>query len=368
MAKPGFGKAHVLGIAAVVVAGVGAFAIASGKETHLSATRQALADTVEKGPKVRVISVGQSAPVREIRLLGDTRPYQTATLYSKVAGYLARIDVDRGDMVKAGQVVAVIDSAETDNQLASALTDLDNKRRNAVRARQLVASGSRSVQSIEQAETDARMAEALVAQLSTLQSYEQIKAPFAGRVTARFADVGALVQNATTNQTSNQPIVTIVDDTKLRVNIYVEQRDVPFVHVGDEAVVSDGANSDRQIVAKIARTAGQLDPRTRTLFTELEVDNSSAFLVPGSFAYVTVKVPQPVYPEIPVAGLIVRANRNMVATVGEDNTVRMRQVKVASTDGVRVALSDGLKPGEKIAVNLPDEVGEGSKVQPLGSR
>ena len=135
------------------------------------------------------------------------------------------------------------------------------------------------------------MAVANVAQLAVMKSYEVMRAPFDGVVTARFVDVGALVQNSTTNKTSNQPVVTIADKTKLRVDVYVEQRDVPFVHVGDMADVADGANAARKVRARIARTSDELDPRTRTLFVELEVDNSEHFLVPGSFAYVTLHVP-----------------------------------------------------------------------------
>ena len=89
---------------------------------------------------------------------------------------------------------------------------------------------------------------------------------------------------------------TLADDRRLRINVYVEQRDVPFVKVGDLADVSDGADSTRVVRARIAQTSGQLDPRTRTLFFEIEVDNEDRFLVPGSFAYVTLHVPGASYP------------------------------------------------------------------------
>ncbi len=360
--------ATIVGIGVVAGAGYGVYTIWQSKDAALFSARQALADTVSQGPKVQVVAVGAGPKERLITLLGDTRAYQTATLYSKVGGYLKSISVDRGDMVQEGQAVAEIDSAETDNQLNSALLDLENKRRNAKRAHDLVASGTRSPQAIEQADTDARMAEAKVAELATIKSYEIIRAPFTGHITARFVDPGALIQNASTNQTSNQPLVTMVDDRKLRINVYVEQRDVPNVHVGDLVDVSDGSNSDRKVTAQIARTSGQLDPRTRTLFTELEVDNSNQFLVPGAFAYVTLHVPLQSLPEIPVAGLIVRGANTFVAGVGDDSLIRLRPVKVATTDGIRVRLAEGVKLGEKVAINLPDEVGDGSRIQPVTAR
>ncbi len=149
------------------------------------------------------------------------------------------------------------------------------------------------------------------------------------------------MQNSTTNKTSNQPVLTISDERRLRVDVFVEQRDVPFVHVGDMAEVADGANSDRKVTARIARTSNELDPRTRTLFVELDVDNSNHFLVPGSFAYVTLHIPVQSYPEIPVAGLIVRGTRTMIADLASDQTVHLRPVTVANTDGIVASLADG---------------------------
>lgn len=335
------------------------------KDAQLMATREALAESVARGPAVQVTTVTDSPKERLISLLADTRAYQVATLYGKVGGYLKSITVDRGDRVKAGDVVAEIESAETDRQYDAAVSDLDNKRKNAARARDLVSRGWTSVQAADLADTAYRMAEAQAAQLSVMKSYEVLRAPFDGTVTARFVDVGAMVQSSLTNQTSNQPVLTISDMSRLRVNVYVEQKDVPLVHVGDMADVADGSNPDRKVRARIARTSDQLDPRTRTLFVELEVDNSEGFLVPGSFAYVTLHVPVPSYPQIPVAGLIVRGTDTFVASVGDDSMVRLQPVKVANTDGLRVSLADGLRVGQRVALNLPDEVIDGSRIRPV---
>jgi RND family efflux transporter MFP subunit len=205
---------------------------------------------------------------------------------------------------------------------------------------------------------------ATVTQNATMKSYEEMHAPFDGVVTARFVDPGALVQNSTTNKTSNQPLLTLADESRLRVDVYVEQRDVPFVHVGDMADVADGANSERKVKAKITRTSNELDPRTRTLFVELEVDNHDHFLVPGSFAYVTLHVPIRSYPEVPVSGLIVRGTRTYIADVGSDQIVHLLPVTVAGTDGIHASLAQGATIGQRAALNLPDEVSDGNRVQP----
>ena len=356
---------YFIGIVALVGAGYVVVHVWQQKDADLSATREALAVEVARGPRVQVVQVTQGPKERLITLLGDTRAYQTATLYSKVAGYLKSIEVDRGDHVVAGQVLAQVESPETDRQFDSAMSDLENKRRNAQRARDLVAHNSVSIQAAEQADTDFRMAGANVAQLATMKSYETLRAPFNGTVTARFVDPGALVQNSTTNQSSNQAVLTLSDDSKLRVDIYVEQQDVPFVHVGDMADVADAANAERKVRARIARTANLLDPRTRTLFVELEVDNSNHFLLPGSFANVILHVPLESHPEVPVAGLVVRGTNTFVADVGSDSLVHLRAVKVASTDGILASLIEGARVGDRVALNLPDEVGDGSRVQPV---
>jgi RND family efflux transporter MFP subunit len=366
MAKGGRLRAifgYLIAIIVVAIAGGAVFHIWKQQDAQLSATREALAVEVARGPRVQVVPITAGPKERVITLLGDTRAWQTTTLYGKVAGYVKSISVDRGDHVTAGQELAIVESPETDRQYDSALVDLQNKSKNDQRARDLMAHGAGSVQASDQADADFRMALQNVAQLQVMKAYEVLRAPFDGMITARFVDPGALVQNSTTNQTSNQPVLTIADESKLRVDIYVAQRDVPFVHVGDTTDVADAANPDRKLQGRIARTADVLDPRTRTLFVELDIDNHDNLLLPGSFAYVTLHVPLPSYPEVPVAGLVVRGANIFVADVDSDSLVHLRPVKVASTDGINASLADGAAVGTRIALNLPDDVADGSRVR-----
>ncbi|MGA9868399.1 MAG: efflux RND transporter periplasmic adaptor subunit [Acetobacteraceae bacterium] len=226
---------------------IGDAALVAGRIWHqqtatLAATRTVLAAAAARGPKVRVVAVAAGPTERSIRLLGDTRPLQTATLYGKVSSYLREIHVDRGDRVHTGDLLAIIDSAETDRIYDGALSDLQNKQRNMERARDLAAHNVGSVQTADDTMAAFRMAVAAVAAAATMKNYEEIRAPFDGVITARFVDPGALVQNAQTNETSSQPVLTISDDSRVRVDIYVAQSDVPFVHVGDLADVADAAN------------------------------------------------------------------------------------------------------------------------------
>jgi len=184
-------------------------------------------------------------------------------------------------------------------------------------------------------------------------------------VTARFADPGALVQNATTSQTAAQPVVTISDDTRLRIDAYVQQDVAPFVHEGDTAEIVDAANTGRSVSAKITRVAGQLDPRTRTMLVEVVLDNRERFLLGGSFAYMTLHVPVTSATQVPVGALITRGPDQFIALVGSDFRLHYIKVAVASTDGDTVTLANGIKPGTRLAVDLPAEAADGGLVNPV---
>ena len=216
---------------AAAFAAVGYFHLS--RNQTVATAREARGAAVDRGPRVEVVAATQGPSERTITLLADVRSNATAILYSKVSGYVKTIPVDRGDRVQAGQVVALIESPKIDQQYAAAVTDLEHKRRNLERSRELLAKGNTTQVAMLQFETDARVAEANVKGLETMKGYQTIRAPFAGRVTARFVDPGALITNAQTNMVSALPIVTISDDSRLRVFCYVQQQDVPYVNVGD---------------------------------------------------------------------------------------------------------------------------------------
>ena len=358
---------YAAGLAAVAVVALAAGYLHFSSTVNVSMARQARASIAERGPRVEVVAAARGPDKRTLMLLADVRSLAVATLYSKVSGYVKAIPVDRGDRVESGQVVAQIEAPELETQYNAAVTDLEHKRRNLARSRDLLARGTTTEVAMLQYETDARVAEANVNTLATTKDYQIVRAPFAGRVTARFVDPGALITNAQTNFVSSQPILTISDDSRLRVFAYVQQQDVPFVKVGHTATVIDASNRDRQKAARVTRMTGELDPRARAMQIEVNIDNRDGFLAPGSFAYVAIDIPIESLPQIPVSGLIVRGSSNFVALV-EGDIVRFRAVRVASTDGNTIAIAEGLAMGDRVAVNLPDEVTDGSRIQALVRR
>jgi len=361
-ADRGFRRA---GVIALGVAAILALLVVVLRHVSLSSARADLDQAAAKGPIVQVVEATSSAGLQKVTVLASVMPYQQATLYAKVSGYLSKVLVDKGDVVKAGQLLATIESQEINAQYNSASADLINKQRIAQRYDQLLRQNAIAAQQAEQAEADARVAKATLDQYATLKSYQRLVAPFDGRVTARFADPGALVQNATSSQTAAQPVVTISDDTRLRIDAYVQQDVAPFVHEGDTAEIVDAANTGRSVSAKITRVAGQLDSRTRTMLVEVVLDNRERFLLGGSFAYMTLHVPVSSATRVPVGALIARGGEQFVAVLGADSRLHYVKVAIASTDGDTVTLAGGIKPGTRLAVDLPAEAADGGLVTPV---
>jgi membrane fusion protein, multidrug efflux system len=251
------------------------------RNEEIAAVREAQAGVGELGPRVEVVTATASPKERMIKLLGDVRSGASTSLYGKVSGYMKTMHVDKGDKVEAGQIVAEIESPELEQAYAAASADLANKQRNLARTRGLYEKGNATQVALYQAETDATVAQNNVAVLATTKAYQTVRAPFGGRVTARFMDPGMLVTNAQTGFVNAMPMMTISDDTKIRVYAYLQQADVPHVNVGDVAEVSDASNPDRKKTATITRMTGELEQRTRTMLIEVHLDNADNFLVPG---------------------------------------------------------------------------------------
>src|SRR5205823_115504 len=147
---------------------------------------------------------------------------------------------------------------------------------------------------------------------------QTVQAPFSGRVTARFVDVGAFITSGANTFTSASPILTISDDARVKVFLYIQQVDAPFVQIGHTVEVADAENPARIRSGSVTRMNGELDAKSRTMLAEVNLDNADGFLVPGSFAYVTLHVPVKPYPQIPVTALITRGDTSFVAVLNND--------------------------------------------------
>jgi len=352
------------GAVLILAAIVGVIALAAFKHASVSRERQSRLAIVAHGPTVHTTLVERSPGARTILLTGETRPFLSVALYAKVSGYLKEVRVDKGDQVKSGEVLAVVESPETDQQAQSAIADARNKRVIADRDTQLIAQKLIAPEEAEQAETDARMAAASAERFKALEDYERIRAPFDGTVTARYADPGALVQNAEASQTSALPVVEVGTTDSLRIFVYLAQRDAADIQRGQPVTITDASRPNIHATGTVTRYTGELDPNTRTLLAEVDLSNRKGMIVPGSFVQVALSVTGPRYLEIPAEALIVRGATHYVAVITPDDHVTYREIHILDTDGVTVRVVSGIQEGDRVALNLGDSVGEGQHVEP----
>jgi len=352
-----------------VVIVVAAFVLLGGlvwkQKARVQAEKQKLQVSAEAGPAAHVVSTTRTPATKRVELVGEARPFANVTLYAKISGYLREIKVDKGDPVTQGQILAIIDSPELDSQYEAAAADARNKRAEAKRNWKLLPQGGASQQTAEAAEAAAQVAEAYAAALLSQKDYETLHAPFRGTVTARYADPGALIQSAVNAQTTALPVVALSQTDRLRVYVYLDQKNANLVQVGDGAEISDTARPEVKLPATVSRTSGELDPKTRTLLTELDVANGEGRMVAGSFVKVTLTLRNPPGVQVPAEALAIRGETTTVGVLTDQNRVNFRPVTIAESDGRVVKVSAGLTEGEKVVLNPGKGIAEGDQVQPI---
>lgn len=350
----------VLACSALGVLGLGAHRRSQAREESQNRERE-----LARGPRVRVATVKRAPGVRRLVLQGEARPFAEVTLYAKVAGYLQDIRVDKGDHVKANQLLATVTAPEIDQQYLAAVADAKNKRVNAKRLAALAPSGVVSAQELEQGQASADVADATEAALATQRGYRVIRAPFDGIVTARFADPGALIQSAANAQSGAVPIVSVAKSDRLRVYVYVDQSSAAFIRPGDAATVRVAERPGFTRRARIARASGALSPRTRTMQTEIDIDDSDGAILPGSFVDVELEIQVPSVLEVPAEALVARGDKTEVAVVDRDQRVHYRPVVVADDDGQTIRLANGVDEGSRVALNVGEEVADNGLIQAI---
>jgi membrane fusion protein, multidrug efflux system len=354
---------YLAGATVLCVTALGVIGLGTHRRSEAHDEAQVRQTDVRRGPRVRVASVKRAPGVRQLVLQGEARPFFEVTLYAKVAGFLRDLKVDKGDPVRKNQLIATVTAPELDQQYDAALADARNKRVNARRLSALAPSGVVSTQELEAGQASADVADATQGSLQTQRGYRVIRAPFDGVVTARFADPGTLIQSAANGQAGAVPIVAIAKGDQLRVYVYVDQASAPFVKDGDPVVVRVPERPGWSRPAKVTRTSGELSPKTRTMQTEVDIQNTDGAILPGSYVEVTLNVKVPPLLEMPAEALVMRGEKTQAATIDGNQQVRFKPVVVANDDGQTVHLVSGLQEGERVALNLGSEAEDGSPVQ-----
>lgn len=356
-------KIWIGGLLLVGLAGFGFIFMALKKQEVLAAETDSRIRISKEGPVVKVIRVGANASDKGLAFIGEARPYQETTLYAKTGGYMNRIMVDKGDFVREGQLLATIVSPETDQAYNAALADLENKQKIWARDSVLVKKEYISKEEAETSETAVRMSRAQVESLRQQMGYKELVAPFTGTVTARYADPGALVQDAVASQTSSQPVVTLSQLDRIRIYIYVPQVDADFVQDGYPVTITTVDRPGWQLKAKVTRIAGELDPKTRMMLVEIDVANGKKDLIPGSYLQVSLPTPDQKYLTIPSEALVVRGGNYFVPVVDSLHQLHYQPVTVGKNDGASVSIVSGVERGDLIGLNVSPELQENQKVK-----
>ncbi|PZF74792.1 efflux RND transporter periplasmic adaptor subunit [Taibaiella soli] len=347
----------------VAIAAMGLLLMLSRQKKAYASETEARTKQVKEGPTVKVIKAGMNSASKGLTLIGEARPFQSVTLYAKTSGYMNKINVDKGDKVSQGQLLATIVSPETDQAYNAALADLQNKKKILDRDRALLTKEYISKEDEERSETAVTMATSTVTSLREQMQYKNIVAPFSGTVTARFADPGALVQNATNSQTSAQPLVTVSQLNKIRVYVYVAQNDAAFLQEGYPVTITMTEKPDMQIKATVTRIAGELDPKTRMMLVEIDLPNDKNEIIPGGYLQVTFQPSAQKHLMIPAEALVVRGNKYFVPVIGTGSQIHYQPVEVGNNDGSNVTILSGLTEGEQIGLNVSPELTEGQKIR-----
>jgi RND family efflux transporter MFP subunit len=301
---------------------------------------------------------------RTIRLPANVAPWYQATLYAKVPGYLKWIGFDKGDWVKAGTVLAVIDAPEIQQQYEQAKSDYAIKKLTFERLSRVWRETPDVIakQDVDVAEAAAVGDKHLLEQRAAMLDYTKVRAPFSGVLTARFVDPGAMIQVATSSETQASPLFTIMDVSQVRVYFNVSQEDAALAQPGREVAVMLRQQPGRVFKGTIARTTGALDPVTRTMLAEANIPNPQRLLQPGSFAEVVVSLERhPNAIVIPPAALVIDNSGEAVFIV-EHGRAKKALIKTGIDDGVGIEVTGGLEGTEQVVVVGQAQLTEGTPV------
>jgi len=367
----------------VFAAVIAALLVAQG----LLARRHAFAALQARSENAAVLTVVTMKPGAgdhhgQLLLPGTLEAPNEASLYARSQGYLKRLHADIGQHVKAGQLLAEIDTPELDEQLRQGQADLATSRANeelaratAERWQSLLEQKLVSRQAAEEKVADGRAKRAAfdaqmanVARLTQMQGFRRIVAPFAGTITARTVDVGQLVTAAGGTPTSTAAaagaLFRIASSGPLRIFVSVPQAQAAQAKAGTAVQLLLPERPEANFTARVVRNAGAIDPATRSLRVEIAVDDPRGELLPGAFAQVAFALDGTQGARrLPVSTLIFRGQGTLVAVVTADDKVALKPVKLGRDFGTEFEVASGIAATDDVILNPPDSLLEGQPVR-----
>lgn len=331
-------------------------------------------------PTAAVAKVTRQDVNKEVTIAAEFRPYLEVELHAKVSGYVSHMNVDFGDKVKAGELLATLEVPELQDQLDNALAteqkaEADYTNANLIYTRLVSVNKDHpnlvAQQDLDTAEANDHAAAAAIAaakaeaeRYRTLLGYTDITAPFDGVVTWRYADPGALIQAGTSSDSQALPLVRISDNYWLRLDFPVSEEYVKDIRVGDLVEVRVESSGSKTFAGKITRFTDKVDEDTRTMRVEIEVPNPDLTLVPGMYATVVLNVEKH-HDALVVPAAAVNAGKTArVFVVDPDDQIEEREITLGLETPEKYEVLSGLKAGDLVVVGDHSELQNGQKVNP----
>jgi len=366
---------HVVGwLGAMLTVLAGSAAVVMARTHSVSVERSKRVTVAESGPRVLVTRASAAPGERRLTLPATIQGYVETPIFAKIAGYLKEIRVDKGDRIRKGEVLAILESPELDAQVADAKHNLWLQSVTDARSQGLVLKHGISQQTADNSRGSMLQARDTYTQLRAMQAYEAITAPFDGIVTARYLDPGALVAQTTSPTNSfllshisetATPIVMLATLSPIRVYASAPQNVANLIQNGAPATISVEQRPGRDITARITRHPEALDSTTRMMLVEADLPNSDGALYPGMYGTMTVSVKVPASAPLVSDDVLVFRDDKVLVPVVRNSVVHLAPVTLGYDNGYAVEITSGISMNDVIAVNLGQSASEGERVQPI---
>jgi membrane fusion protein (multidrug efflux system) len=361
---------------AVVVISATSAGIVLSDQMRLQRQAGALGAQVDRGPRVLVEPIHPSESARDYDIPVTTRGYVETPVYAKIPGYLKIIYVDKGDRVKKDQVIAILESPETDKEVADALANYKLQAITYDRYKYLVEQQVVSQQTADNWHASMLEAQALYQQDLAMQAYEVVRAPVDGLITARYFDPGAMIPAATapvtptsspgypTNTTSS-PIVSMTTLQPLRIYAYAPQPLTPLIHDGDHASVSVAEYPGQKFDGTVTRHPDALDENSRTMLVEVDLPNSDLKLMPGMYGELRLSTAQTTGALVAPDDALVFKDDKVYLPIVRNNRMHLAEVHLGPDNGTDVVVSGDVHDGDLVAMSVGQAVSDNEPVQPV---
>jgi RND family efflux transporter MFP subunit len=369
---PAASRVRLAAVVLLLLVVAGGFAIARRFSDRRALARETEALAI---PTVSVMKPSSEPAQEELTLPAQLQAYVESPIFSRTNGYLKRWYKDIGSHVRKGELLAEIDVPEIDQELMQAkaarqqiLAQMELAKTSAERWNNLRKTDSVSQQEADQqnsaytqAQANLAAADANVRRLEQMESFKRIEAPFAGVITRRSVDIGALITAGSTGQTKE--LFNLAQFDPLRVYVSVPQADAASIRPGIPAYIELREYPGQKFSGSVVRTADAIDTATRTMLTEVDVPNHDGHLLPGSYAQLHFAVPiQTTRISVPVNALLFRPEGPRVAVVGSDHKIHLKPVMIGRDFGNRIEILNGLALTDQIVMNPADSLEDGQLV------